>query len=260
MKMLIFLPLLVLELFAQQPESPIQEEVLTLTITTASKREESLAESAAIVTVITRDDLRQWGVDSLYEAISFIPGVELVESYFGYTTLNFRGVQQAHYNNKTLLLINGHPSFERVNGSFHLEQIPLALVERIEIVRGPGSALYGTNAFTGVINIITLAGEKVERSLALQGGSNNRARASFAWGGGNVEQEWALGLSYQNDDGYRYGGTADEPSSGGRKPVDFDYFNDIFNLFFEYKFKDVIINTSYFDQQKQKLGLTPEIS
>ncbi len=233
------------------------EQLLNMTIVTASKQEESMSESPAIVSVITARDLENKGVRSLAEALSYLPGVELTESYFGYTTVNFRGVRQSHYNNKVLLMINGHPSFEKVNGSFHLEQVPIAAIERIEVVRGPGSALYGTNAFTGVINIITK--RQGEATLVeLEGGSYDKVEGRFFHRAETKLGDWSIGGTWSEDNGYPYTGVLDEPSGGGRELVDLDYFNDTTNLFVEWRNKGFTFNASWFKQEKNKWGLTPE--
>ena len=236
------------------------DELMNMTITTASKQAETLSESPAIVSVITAEELSALGVESLSEALTYLPGVNLSESYFGYATLNFRGIRQVHYNNKVLFMINGHPSFERINGSFHLEQISIELIERIEVIRGPGSALYGTNAFTGVINVITRKAPQNGGRVVASGGSFGHGKVDGYWGRQHQWGSWIVGGSWQNQSGYDYDGVFDEPSGGGRVPVDLDYYNDVSNLFVAFEKGAFTFNAGWFQQNKPKIGLTPEVN
>ena len=146
--------------FAELDLSALLNEVVT-----PGARKQKLRDSAAIISVLTAQEISDLGAESLAEAISYLPGVNVVETYFGYASVHIRGQQQAHYNNKSLMLIDGVPYFETVNGSFHLELVPIDVVERIELIRGPGSIIYGTNAFAGVINIITKSGDGATESI-----------------------------------------------------------------------------------------------
>jgi len=226
------------------------------TVDTASKKRQFISEAPAIISVLTDEDIKRRGVNNLYEAIATLPGANLVESYIGYTMLNFRGGQQESYNNSVLLLINGHPSSEGDFGSFHLELIPLNIVERIEVIRGPGSALYGTNALDGVINIITKTPIKASAEVEIGAGSNDYIEGAAWWG----NDKFRLAISGTKDNGYNYSGTLDEASSGGRLPVNFKNHNKVANLFFDYEGEAVRINAAYFQQDKFMFGITPEIN
>ena len=149
-------------------------------IITSSRQKETVSKSAAIVSVLTQSDIESLGANTLYEALSCVPGVTLTETYFGYTSINVRGTLQSHYNNKVLIMINDHPTFETVTGSSHLEFMPIHMVERIEVIRGPGSAVYGTNALSGVINIITRDASNITNTeLYTRGGSNKHGYAEL---------------------------------------------------------------------------------
>jgi outer membrane receptor for ferrienterochelin and colicin len=238
------------------------EKLLQLETVTAAMKRQTAAEAPAVISVLTAEDLRKLGVNTLYEALNHMPGVLVTESYFGYTMVNIRGILSTHYNDKVLLLINGHPMREVVNGSFHMEIVPIQAVERIELVRGPGSALYGTNAFAGVINIITRKGaslqadngsRKVSAEIVGGGGSYSTFEGSVAVGAGSETRDYIAVAGLRNDQGYPFRVTADERGASGV----IDYENDVANFWGSARFNEVTVSGAYFDQDKAKFGITP---
>ena len=140
------------------------EELLNVKVISASKKEESIATAPAIMSGFTRQEIIDTGSKNIVEALSIMTGLFTYDTYFSEYNLvsirnNFGG---EHYLSKVLFLINGHPTFSTVNGSVKLRALSINSVERIEVVRGPVSVLYGTNALTGVINVITRKGAAAE--------------------------------------------------------------------------------------------------
>ena len=222
------------------------QELLNINIFTASQTEESTRSTPATTSVITADQIKQWGVLNLYEALSYLPGIVLNETYMGYSTLTFRGVTPGLYNTKALFMINGQAMNENLFGSSHLEGIPLEMVERIEVVRSPASSLYGSNAISGVVNVIT----KTEgNQVSFRAGSNQHQYGSLIHHGEN----FSFGASSLRDDGYQYNGTFDELGN----PVDFDFNQSIDNIYLDYHIKGWQLNLSYFEMEKAKFGLNP---
>jgi len=128
------------------------------TVTVASKRPQPISESPSLVTVITAQEIRTQGYRTLGEALQWVRG--LYTRYDrNYTYLGVRGVQRpGDYNNKVLLTLDGHTLNSPIYGdaAFGRELgLDMERVERIEVIRGPGSALYGTNAVLAVINVVT---------------------------------------------------------------------------------------------------------
>lgn len=223
------------------------EELMNIEVTTVSQEKEKASDSLAIVSVMTASQLKQMGALTLYEAISFLPGVQLNETFMGYTVLTFRGLSPGLYNNKALFMINGHPLHEKVFGSSHLEFLPLEMVEHIEVVRSPASVLYGTNAISGVVNVITKQGTDNKNEVALRAGSFNHAYGSLSLHSANI----SMGASYQNDDGYNFSGTKDENGEDVNKP----YQNDLKNIFIDAYGEQWRVQAAYFSSQKEKLGI-----
>ena len=249
----------------------VDQSVSNLSVFTPSKKYETQSRAAAIVTVITAQDIADMGGDTLYDVLAMVPGVEVVESFYGYTSLNFRGVLETHYNDKSLLLINGHPVYDTTNFSYYLESIPVSAIKRIEVVRGPGSVLYGTNAFAGVINVLTWEPGDVRPTIRARarGGSFATAEgdASGVVKAGDFFLQLALMGRWTN--GYPFQVKRDEdgcPSAPGcmgsnladYNPVDkHDYQNIFANGFVDARYKGFRLSGLVFVNGKDKFGLTP---
>lgn len=222
-------------------------------VTTASRKKELIQEAPANITVLTQAQIQELGATSLAEVLSFIPGITMIESHFGYTDVVFRGIYQ-ELNNKGLMLINGHPAWDVIHGSYHLELIPMDAVKQIEVIRGPGSVLYGTNAYAGVINIITYDGsEKNSSKASAKAGSFGTQEYSLSGGTGKEELKLFASGSYVDTDGYEYRVKADEIGQSGT----LDYENDYKNAYVGMSYKGLTFNGSYFTQDKEKVGFLP---
>ncbi len=249
-------------LFAKEPELDTLfelslEELMSVEITTASQEKESLLETPAIVSVITAKQIKEWGVQNVYEALSFLPGIVINETYMGYSVVTFRGVIPGLFNNKALFMINGHPSYERLFGSGHTEFIPIEAIKRIEVVRSPASSLYGTNAVSGVINIITKQGVENANEITARTGSHDHYYGNFNLYNANM----TLSGSIQKDRGYHYGGTvAENPGNlvaGAPHIVDMNYQDDLANLFLDIHDETWAINAAYSKHEDARFGFNP---
>jgi len=145
------------------------EELLEIKVSSASKRAESVTEAPATVRVITAEQIRERGYLTLEQALADLPGMQFRNPMSLNSYVFVRGVP--NQNNLTLVLIDGVEINELNSGGFYAGgQYNLANVKRIEVVYGPTSALYGTNAVSGVINIITKSPEDAQ-GLELSGGA-----------------------------------------------------------------------------------------
>ncbi|MCH7600018.1 MAG: NAD(P) transhydrogenase subunit alpha [Myxococcales bacterium] len=136
------------------------EELLNLEVPTvyaASKREQSITNAPASVTIVTADEIAKFGYRNLAEVLGSIRGVHVIYDR-NYHHIGVRGFNRpGDYDSRILKLIDGQRVNENVYGSGQSgtdSLIDLDIIERIEFVRGPGSALYGTSAFFGTINIV----------------------------------------------------------------------------------------------------------
>lgn len=138
-------------------------------VVTASRFYQRVTEAPASMSVITSDDIRRYGYRTLADALRSVPG--LYVSYDrNYSYLGVRGFNRpGDFNSRILLLIDGHRLNDNIYDTAAIgTEFPLDidLIDHIEFMRGPGSSLYGSNAFFGVINIITRKGEDVGRELS----------------------------------------------------------------------------------------------
>ncbi|MFP2931464.1 TonB-dependent receptor plug domain-containing protein [Pyxidicoccus sp. 3LG] len=134
------------------------EDLMQVEIVTPTKEPVTVEEAPAIVSVVTREEIVTWGYRSVAEALEHVPGFYLMRDFVT-PNLGVRGLSagQRSYNRIIKVLVNGQPTTFRAEGTnfIGLEFIPMQTIERIEVVRGPASALYGANAYLAVVNIIT---------------------------------------------------------------------------------------------------------
>ncbi|MBK6290360.1 MAG: TonB-dependent receptor [Ignavibacteria bacterium] len=132
----------------------VSRAVTTQDVTvTASRHEQSREESPVIVTVSDQQVFRAAQAVSLSEGLSYQPGLRLENNCqnCGFTQVRLNGMQGPY----TQILVDSRPVFSALNGVYGLEQIPASMVDRIEVIRGAGSAMYGAGAIAGTVNIIT---------------------------------------------------------------------------------------------------------
>ena len=147
------------------------ESLLNTKVITVSKFSENLADAPGVISVISQDELRRFGGMTLQEVLERVPGLSLTSAYFTDRSLvAARGDQTKINGGHLLFLINGRPTREILEGgliSDLLEAFPVNALEKIEVIKGPGSVLYGSNAFSAVINLITKKAET--NGLAMSG-------------------------------------------------------------------------------------------
>jgi iron complex outermembrane receptor protein len=124
-------------------------------VTVASRSAESVRDAPSIVTLITDKQIRERGYRRLSDLLQSVPGVYVSPAQEGRSLAWFRGVISPD-NNKFLLLVDGVPWYDGVYTHAWIDEyLPLDLIKQVEIIKGPGSAVYGSNAFAGVINVVT---------------------------------------------------------------------------------------------------------
>ncbi|MEE8057867.1 MAG: TonB-dependent receptor [Pseudomonadales bacterium] len=164
-------------------------------IVTATRTEQTYAETLASVTVFTREDIERFQAKSLAELLTKAPGISMNRTggRGSATSLSMRGNQTDH----TLFLVDGVRVGSSTLGSTAIELIDPELIERIEIVRGPKSSLYGSDALGGVINIITRrANSKNPLTVKASIGNNNTNDALVSYGQRGSNYQANLTVSY----------------------------------------------------------------
>jgi outer membrane receptor for ferrienterochelin and colicins len=166
---------------------PGLDSLLNIKVNTAAKYSQGIGEAPASVTVVTAAEISQYGARTLDEVLIHVTG--FFHSYDrNYSYIGVRGFgRPTDYNDRILVLLDGHTLNDNVYGSAYTgTDMPLnmASIERIEVVRGPGSALYGTGAMFAVINIITKPGARIDgTTIGLARGSFNTTQATLLSGG-----------------------------------------------------------------------------
>lgn len=127
-------------------------------VVTASRRAQSPLDSPNSTTIVTRQDIKLSGITRIPELLRRVAGMDVMQITGGDANVSMRGVN-SRLSNKLLVLVNGRSVKNDVLGSTFWETLSIDVdqIERIEVVRGPGSSLYGADAFAGVVNIITIA-------------------------------------------------------------------------------------------------------
>ncbi len=143
------------------------EELLNKDITVAAtKTRIDVAKAPVSVAVLTPEDIRRSGATTLGELFRMVPGLDVIESYPGHLAVSARGTSEVFANNM-LVLVDGRRLEFQVAGVPFFENAPMRLedVKRIEVIKGPAGALYGTNALAGIISITTYSPSEVEGTL-----------------------------------------------------------------------------------------------
>ena len=193
------LPLSWALLGSEPPPQALQAllNILETPVISGSRSLQKLSETAAVVSVITREDLLAGGYASVAEALRDVPGFYAVDDYVA-DNFGIRGVNAGMraYSRILKVMIDDQPVAFRPDATHFLgpELIPLEAVERIEVIRGPASALYGANAFLGTVHIYTRRADLSSGTLGLRGRSSGGRAGSTAEAMGTLAHE-RLGLT-----------------------------------------------------------------
>ncbi|MDP2795528.1 MAG: TonB-dependent receptor [Sulfurisoma sp.] len=168
-------------------------------VVTATRQPTRLDATLADITLIGRAEIEASGHSTLPEVLARQPGVQVVTRGGGAASVYLRGNADSH----TVVLVDGIRIGSSTLGSADLSQLPLADIDRIEILRGPASVLYGADAIGGVIQIFTRRGEGPLRfDGELGAGSRGTQRAGAGLSGSNAQWSYALSLGSERSDGY----------------------------------------------------------
>src|SRR5690242_11863458 len=155
------------------------EQLANLKVTSVSRREERLVEAPASVFVITSEDIRRSGATSIAEVLRLAPNLMVIRGDASQYVASARG-GLAGTANKMLVLVDGRTIYSPLfSGVFwDAQDLVLADIDRIEVISGPGSTLWGTNAVNGVINILTKPAARTQGTLGVAyGGTDERGAA-----------------------------------------------------------------------------------
>ncbi|HZI11262.1 MAG TPA: TonB-dependent receptor [Myxococcus sp.] len=182
---------------ASSLEESVQQLLSEAMVTTASKRAQRIVDVPMTISWIPAEELEGTGQFTLCEAIQYFPGMECRRGSMRKAAVSARGLGSNYLSNRLLLLKDGRPLTDPWTGQFYADETtPLSNLKQVEVIRGPGSSLYGSNAFSGVINIIERQpsdlmkdGRNWGMDARVLAGQNRtwRAQAAAAGRGGPVE-------------------------------------------------------------------------
>jgi len=178
-------------------------QLMNITITSLSKKEQLLSDAAAAVFVITQEDIRRSGVTHLAEALAMAPGLQVARISASKWAVSSRGFA-GYTSNKLLVLIDGRSVYSpNYSGTWwDMQNTLLEDVDRIEVIRGPGGTLWGANAVNGVINIITKKSSDTLGGLVRVGaGNQDNAQVGVRYGAKlNSSADGRIYLTYNDRD------------------------------------------------------------
>lgn len=234
------------------------EELLNLEVEVASKSKERLTDAPGIIQVITGSEIQKFGALNLGDIIDRSTSGFLMSGVnFPNNVTSLRGANNEQLDRRILLLINGRPIRESGTGGVNLpiyNAFPINIIDRIEIIRGPGSVLYGSNAYYGVINILTKRDEQA-------GGSIRTLAGSFGAVGLNGDYSYVKddlsimgSFNWFDEDGWEFRatdllGVTDQAN----------YYDDNTSFFLNSSYKNLDVNFLYVNTKTTFFGNTAPV-
>ncbi len=159
-----------------------------------------LEKAPSVATLITATDIQAMGANTINEVLESVPGLHIIPSTLNRTApvYSIRGLYSAN-NPQILFLLNGHRIISDLytSGVIHISQMNVENISRIEVIRGPGSAIYGADAYSGVANIITKNAKELDGfHMGARAGSNNTQNIWSQYGG-RLNNNWEIALNFE---------------------------------------------------------------
>lgn len=204
------------------------QELMNIEVTSVSKKQQKISETAAAVFVITQEDIRRSGATNIPDLLRMVPGLEVARIDANKWAVSSRGFN-ARSANKLLVLMDGRSVYNPIySGVFwDVQDTVLADVERIEVIRGPGASIWGANAVNGVINIITKSARDTQGGLIEAGGGTEERGFSTVRYGGKLNENafYRIYAKYFNRDAgaFVFGDGANDDWQEGRSGFRVDW-------------------------------------
>jgi len=231
------------------------EQLMEVTIETASKVPQKTVDAAAVIQVINQQDIQSFGANSLYEVLGRATSLAMCGTFFfPQNTASMRGGSSTGADHHVLLLLNGRPMRDSFTGGENFAfytAFPIQLIKQIEIIRGPGSVLYGSNAFTGVINIITQEPGEAESQVTLSKGSFNTTKVESTFSVDHEDLKLSAGFHWLKEDGWDFAAIDNNGVAGS-----FDAGEKNISLVATGDYKAISFDASYFRSKQNFWGTT----
>lgn len=247
----------------------IEEELLGIygseeLISIATGYKQPVSKAPVVASVIDAEEIRRRGATNLSDILESVPGLHVARSHLNYNPIyTFRGIY-SNYNPQVLLLVNGTPQTNLFTGARNLVwgEMPVMAIQRIEIIRGPGSAIYGADAFAGVINVITKNAENTDGlDVGARYGSFNTKDTYLSYGHQKENSDFAFFLETHKTDGHKEIIEADAQSwldsitgtNASLAPGPVSMSRENLDMRLEYRVADVEMRLGY--QGRRNLGI-----
>lgn len=178
-------------------------ELAETPVTIATGTPKPVFQNAAVTSVVTAEQIKSMGATQLHEVLETVPGVHAtLQPNSGDYSYSIRGIRNAQ-NSQVLILLNGTRITTPFNGTLMTgTEMPIEDIQQVEVIRGPGSALYGADAFAGVINIITKKANDIDgKVLGVRAGDHGTQSGWGQYGAQWAGWDVAASLQYQHSDG-----------------------------------------------------------
>ncbi|MCX6074696.1 MAG: TonB-dependent receptor [Campylobacterales bacterium] len=197
------------------------EDLLNIQVTSTSRREENQNLAPGVITVISAQEIHQYGARHLRDVIDRLVGTQVLSSHlYTHSKTSIRAMNAGSTEGSVLILINGRPVRDATDGGSNYDiylGFPLKTIERIEVVRGPGSVIYGSPAMAGIINIITKDAHTSinETEVDIGAGSFNRKQLQLSSFMGGSDYSFNIGLNSIRSNGDHFDGIKDQDNTIG---------------------------------------------
>lgn len=247
-----------INLDALEEEVVSLDELINTEVTVASTKGSTVFNSPSTVSIIDLSTIEKYNFQSVAEAVRVVAGFDVSRTYIKRSLPTARGILQSHYANKVLVLINNVPSWHAVTGEGNLERINIRNVKRIEVLKGPASVKYGTNAFTGAINVVLKSfseKRKGEYYAGLGSDGNKMVGVGVSMPSEDGTKTDTVFANFQDYDGYDYDYTDETGATGN-----IEEFIENSNLTWYHKDKNSSILANFYDGGESYLGVTPKLT
>lgn len=225
------------------------EELMDIEVIAATGKPEKVPDAPSIIHVLVADDLERFGVTSLIDALKYLPGIEPNMGPDGVYTVSIRSLRK---DGVILMLINGRPFNDFYNGRSFLD-IQVSIIEKIELIEGPASAIYGTNAIAGLINITTKSNLK---EVTVKAGTSKTYSAHANYNVKRADSKFIINADFFRSDGPNQTIETDKSgdatwslTSGDRAGKTNRFLQDLlFSSRFEYKSLTLNVNALHRDR------------
>lgn len=179
------------------------EDLMNVKVVSVSKTEQPISRAASAIFVITQEDIRRSGATNIPDLLRMVPGMDVASIDGNAWAITARGFN-ARFGNELFVMVDGRSVYTPSFGGVYWESldIPLEDIDRIEVIRGPGGSIWGTNAVNGVINIITKKASDTKGALVTAGGGNVDQGFGLAQFGGSLgkKTDYRVFAKYFDDD------------------------------------------------------------